>query len=99
MRRASRASSGTNAQIVCPICEAGQLRSREGTPIRCSACRQAFDVGVLETLRQIAALPDAAGRHACECGHPEMRLLPDGVFYCPACGAEVLPVGRGGKDG
>jgi hypothetical protein len=47
---------------------------------------------LLETLRQIAGLPDANGRHACECGHPEMRRLPDDVYWCPACGSEVLPV-------
>jgi ribosomal protein L37AE/L43A len=29
---------------------------------------------------------------ACECGHPEMRRLPDGVYWCPACGSEVPPV-------
>ena len=26
-----------------------------------------------------------------ECGHPEMRTLPDGVYHCPACRSEVLP--------
>jgi hypothetical protein len=46
----------------------------------------------LLTLEQIIALPDALGRHACECGHPEMRLLPDGAFHCPACGAEAFPI-------
>jgi hypothetical protein len=39
---------------------------------------------------QIIALADALGRHACECGHPEMRRLPDGVFHYPACGSEVI---------
>src|SRR5215208_4869755 len=37
----------------------------------------------------------AAGRigdHACECGHPEMRRLPNGVYRCPACGSEVTPI-------
>jgi hypothetical protein len=48
---------------------------------------------MLETLCQITALPDALGSHACECGHPQMRCLPDGVFHCPACGSEVLPLG------
>ena len=33
----------------------------------------------------------AVGAHACECGHPKMRCLPDGVYHCPACGSEVLP--------
>ena len=46
---------------------------------------------VLEIIRQIAALPDAVGGHACECGHPEMRLLPNGIYRCPACGSEILP--------
>jgi uncharacterized Zn finger protein (UPF0148 family) len=47
----------------------------------------------MATLQQIVALPDALGEHACECGHPEMRRLPDGTFHCPACGSEVLPIG------
>src|SRR3712207_7132400 len=34
----------------------------------------------------------AVGAHACECGHPEMRCLPDGVYHCPSCGSEVLPI-------
>jgi hypothetical protein len=46
----------------------------------------------LLTLEQISALLDALGKHACECGHPEMRHLPDLAFHCPACGAEVLPI-------
>ena len=45
----------------------------------------------LEALRRIADLPDALGRHAWECGHPEMRRLPDGTRHCPSCGSEVLP--------
>jgi len=45
----------------------------------------------LETLRGMIGLPDALGAHPCECGHPEMRELPDGVFHCSACGSEVLP--------
>ncbi len=48
---------------------------------------------MLHTLSQITALPDSLGRHPCECGHPEMRRLPDGIFHCPACGSEVLPIG------
>ncbi len=47
---------------------------------------------MLRTMEQIIALPDALGTHACECGHPEMRLLPDGTFHCPSCGSEVLPI-------
>jgi hypothetical protein len=47
---------------------------------------------MLLLLQQIIALPDSWGKHACECGHPEMRLLPDGVYHCPACGSEVLAI-------
>lgn len=47
---------------------------------------------MLLTLEQIVALPDALGKHACECNHPEMRRLPDGVYRCPSCGSEVLPI-------
>jgi hypothetical protein len=57
----------------------------------CDSCALTTDGAVLRTLEQIAALPEVLGRHACECGHPEMRYLPDGVFHCPACGSEVLP--------
>lgn len=45
----------------------------------------------LVTLKQIVALPDALVKRACEeCGHPEMRSLPDGTFHCPACRSEVV---------
>lgn len=77
--------------LVCPLCEAGELRPH-GLLERCVTCGRFVERAVLTTLEQIAALPDAAGAHACECGHPEMRRLPDGVFHCPACGSEVTPI-------
>jgi hypothetical protein len=49
---------------------------------------------LLKALFGLLALPDALGRHASECGHPEMSRLPDGVFLCPACRAEVTPYVR-----
>ncbi len=58
---------------------------------RCDECGRALSKDVLEIIRQIAALPDAVGDHACECSHPETRPLPDGIYRCPACGSEVLP--------
>jgi ribosomal protein L37AE/L43A len=77
--------------IVCPVCESGEVRSNGTSMARCDECGCALSKDVLEIIRQIAALPDAVGEHACECGHPEMRLLPDGIYRCPACGSEVLP--------
>ena len=62
--------------------------------MRCGSCGGCLSGPMLETLRCISGLPDAIGEHACEeCGHPEMRLLPDGTYHCPGCGSEVLPVG------
>jgi DNA-directed RNA polymerase subunit RPC12/RpoP len=58
---------------------------------RCDECGYALTKDVLEMVRQIAALPEAVGEHACDSGHPQMRLLPDGSYRCPACGSEVLP--------
>ena len=81
--------------IMCPLCEAGELRLPTGILVRCGSCARAIESAVVRTLEQIAALADALGKHACECGHPEMRRLPDGVFHCPACGLEVTPLGTG----
>jgi ribosomal protein L37AE/L43A len=79
--------------LVCPHCEIGQLHIVGHHSDRCEACGSSLSEAMLNALRQITALPDALGKHACEeCGHPEMRLLPDRVFHCPSCGLEVLPV-------
>ena len=79
--------------LVCPACGHGALRSRGlfSRSAECGSCRRAFDDAIVGTLEQIAALPDALGEHACECGHPYMRSLPDGTFHCPACRSEVVP--------
>ena len=89
-----KASSLTSRSdyLVCPICQAGELYPFDGECACCSSCECIVGAATLLTLEQIIALPDALGRHACECGHPEMRLLPDGAFHCPACGAEVFPI-------
>jgi hypothetical protein len=47
---------------------------------------------MLRTLQQITDLPEALGSHACECGHPEMRRLLDGMRHCPSCGSEEQPI-------
>ena len=84
--------------ITCPLCEAGELCFSEGISVRCDSCARIVEGAVLRTLEQIASLPDALGKHACECGHPEMRRLPDDVFHCPACGSEVIPLGAGSAN-
>jgi ribosomal protein L37AE/L43A len=78
--------------LTCPFCEAHELRSFGHNSARCDSCGGLLSGPLLDTLQRITNLPDAVGGHACECGHPEMRRLPDGVYWCPACGSEVIPV-------
>jgi ribosomal protein L37AE/L43A len=78
--------------LVCPLCEVHELDARgHGSP-RCNSCGGIVSGLTLKVLQQITDLPDALGSHACECGYPEMRRLPDGTRHCPSCGSEVMPV-------
>jgi ribosomal protein L37AE/L43A len=78
--------------IICPSCGVDELERSAGGEARCSRCDRPISTQVLKSLEQIVSLPDAIGSHACECGHPEMRHLADGVLWCPGCGSEVLPL-------
>ena len=91
MRVPSRKVSRAH-HIICPFCESGELVSVGPGFTRCGSCGLPLLGSALETLRDIVGLPDALGAHPCECGHPEMRKLPDGVFHCPACRTEILPI-------
>ena len=91
MKKQALISSDTDTMI-CPRCEIAELeRGAEGVA-RCARCDRPISAQMLKTLEQISSLSDAIGSHACECGHPEMRRLPDGVLWCPGCGSEVLPL-------
>jgi ribosomal protein L37AE/L43A len=95
MKGLSLASSSRS--LVCPLCGTGELKPSAQHSARCESCGSPLSGEMLEALRQIVALPDALGAHACEeCAHPEMRLLPDGTFHCPACRSEVFPIGAPG---
>ena len=91
MKKLTHISSNTNS-IICPCCGIDKLERNADGEARCSRCDRPISTQVLETLEQIVSLPDAIGSHACECGHPEMRHLADGVLRCPGCGSEVLPL-------
>lgn len=78
--------------MICPSCESGELHPRGPTLAHCDGCSRALSEDVLKPIQQIVALPGAIGTRACECSHPEMRPLPDGVFWCPACDSKVLPL-------
>ena len=67
----------------CPFCEVYEPEHSGDGSARCSFCRCSLSAELLGTIREIQTLPDALGSHPCEdCGHPEMRRLPDGVFHC-----------------
>ena len=77
----------------CPFWEAYKRQPTSCDSARCPSCGSFLSGVLLKTLRQITELPEAIGLHACEeCGQPEMRRLPDGVYWCPACGSEVIPI-------
>jgi ribosomal protein L37AE/L43A len=88
-----RITTGVHS-LRCPVCEVYDLESSGHDSARCPSCGAFLSGAPLKTLRQIISLPDALGSHACECGHPEMRRLPDGVYRCPACASEVTPVSQ-----
>jgi ribosomal protein L37AE/L43A len=91
VKKLTHISSNTYS-IICPSCGIDELeRSAEGAA-RCNRCDRPISTQMLKTLEQIVSLPDAIGSHACECGHPEMRHLADGVLWCPGCGSEVIPL-------
>src|SRR3712207_1542222 len=91
--KSSSSLASRSRSLICPLCEAGKLQPSGQDSARCASCAGPVSGAMLGALRQIVALPDALGKHACEeCGHPEMRRLPDGTFHCPACGSEVLPL-------
>ena len=85
--------------MVCPSCGIEELRHGESGVFCCERCALSWGEDVTEALRRIVSLPDALGSHPCECGHPEMRRLPDGVFRCPSCASEVLPIVADPKAG
>jgi ribosomal protein L37AE/L43A len=90
MKSSSRRIS-TPHSIVCPMCEVSELNPYGRHLARCGSCGAVIGGEALLILQKVVALPESMGEHACECGHPEMRRLPDEVYWCPACGSEVLP--------
>ena len=87
----SAAPSGPGA-LICPPRESGRLRCSPYGTARYEFCSDPSRGAVSQAQLEIASLPEALGPCACECGHPEMRLLPDGTYHRPDCGSEVWPL-------
>ena len=47
--------------LVCPLCEVGELRPASKDRTRCDSCGCILGAGMVLTLEQIGALPDALG--------------------------------------
>ena len=85
-------TSSTAESLICPCCGINELERSAAGVAHCTRCDRHTSEQMLRTLEQIASLPDAIGSHACDCGHPELRRLADGILWCPGCGSEVVPV-------
>jgi hypothetical protein len=74
-----RTSVSRPHHLVCPACGYGALHPRgplsRSAYYYCESCWCSFGDAIVGTLKQIATLPDAVGKHACEeCAHPEDAL-------------------------
>ena len=78
--------------LTCPFWEAHRRRAFGHKSARCDSWGDLLSGALLETLQGISRLPNVVGGHACDCGHPEIGLLPEGVHRCPEFNPEVLPV-------
>ena len=79
MRRTSVLAQLTSKpdHLVCPACGSGALPPRGplSRSVDCESCGCTYGDVTVGTLKQIAALPDAVGKHACEeCAHPDDAL-------------------------
>jgi hypothetical protein len=73
-----RTSVSRPHRLICPACGYGALHPRgplSRSAYYCESCWCSFGGAIVGTLKQLAALPDAVGKHACEeCGQPEDAL-------------------------
>jgi hypothetical protein len=97
MRRPSVGSATTASRadyLVCPGCGCGQLQPPRGPLSRLlkyAHCECAFDNTIVETLKQIVALPEALGKHSCECGIPRCAVCPMGSSTAQSASLRCCP--------
>ena len=62
--------------LTCPFCEAQELQAYGHSSARCEDCGGMLSGALLRGLGGIAGLPNAVGRHACDCGPPRDAAPP-----------------------
>jgi hypothetical protein len=92
-----RTSVSRPDHLVCPACGYGALHPRgplsRSAYYYCESCWCSFGGAIVGTLKQIATLPDAVSKHACEeCATPRRcALWPTGRFTASPADSEVGP--------
>ena len=84
--------------VCCPLCGRGEMLMVNAFLVRCTECEETISYSLFKTLHEIRNLREARGKHPCECGHPEMRRLPDGTYRCPSCNPEISYPRQGNKE-
>ena len=49
-----------HSRVLCPLCEAGEMRAVNASLARCSGCAQTMEHGLYEAMLQIRSLPQTA---------------------------------------
>lgn len=57
-------------RVLCPFCEAGQMRAVNASLARCSGCRDTMSHPFFDALLRIRALPEAEVTEASRRGNP-----------------------------
>jgi ribosomal protein L37AE/L43A len=61
------------SRVLCPFCEAGEMRAVNASVARCSGCEDTMGHGFFDALLRIRALPQAEGTEAPRRGNPYRR--------------------------
>ncbi len=60
-------------RVLCPFCEAGEMRAVNASLARCSRCHDTMSHAFFDALLRIRALPEAEGHGVSRRGNPYRR--------------------------
>ncbi len=58
------------SRVLCPLCEAGEMRAVNASLARCSGCAETMDYGLYEAMLRIRSLPQTAYSETSKTGNP-----------------------------